>query len=397
MSDVSPLAAHTELLASQFPHRDRGIFLNSAAQGILARRTIEAMHEFESDRAYPPAIDDPRLLEVETTCRARVGRLLGAPPELVGLGVNTSEGINVAALHLPLEAGQRVLVARGEFPANVYPWLGLARKGVETVFLELDGPHLSPERVAEALDADPAIRVVSMSLVQFSNGHRNPVEAVGRVCREHGVSFVVDAIQGLGAVPLDWSETGADLLACGGQKWLCGPWGSGFFVAAEWLCAEIEPVRIGWLQVSGARDYGSLCDYDLRFERDARRFEVGTYPYTALLGLSESLDLVHTLGIERIAGHARTMIQRLEEGLLELGATIVSCREPACRSSILCFRAGDIADTRAIFDGLRSAGVVCAFREGSIRLSPHYYNTMDEIERTLEAVESLRPAAARGR
>ena len=191
VSDASPLAAHSELLASQFPHRERGIFLNSAAQGILARRTIEAMHEFESDRAYPPAIDDPRLLEVETTCRARVGRLLGAPPELVGLCVNTSEGINVAALHLPLESGQRVLVARGEFPANVYPWLGLARKGVETVFLELDGAHLSAERVAEALDADPAIRAVSMSLVQFSNGQRNPVEAVGRVCREHGVECTV--------------------------------------------------------------------------------------------------------------------------------------------------------------------------------------------------------------
>ena len=388
MSDASPLAPYTELLESDFPRTGPGIFLNSAAQGILPRRTIEAMGRFEADRAYPPRIDDPRLLEVETTCRQRVGRLLGAPPELVGLGVNTSEGINVAALHLPLEAGDRVLVARGEFPANVYPWLGLRRKGVETTFLELAEPHLAPERVVDALGADPSIRAVAMSLVQFSNGHRNPVEAVGRACRERGVFFVVDAIQGLGAVELDWRSLNADLLACGGQKWLCGPWGSGFFVAAEWLCADVEPVRIGWLQVAGARNYQSLCDYDLRFDHDGRRFEVGTYPYTALLGLSESLELIDTLGIERIAGHARALNGRLEEGLLALGATIVSCREPGCRSSILCFRADEPAATRAIFEGLLAADVVCALREGAIRLSPHFYNTFAEIERTLALIES---------
>lgn len=397
MSDAAPLAPFAELLESEYPRSGNGIFLNSAAQGILAGRTIDAMARFEADRAYPNRIDDPRLLEVETTCRYRVGRLIGAPPERVGLGVNTSEGINVAALHLPLEAGDRVLVTRGEFPANVYPWLGLRRDGIETVFLELDGPHLDADRVVEALDADPAIRAVSMSLVQFSNGHRNPVEAVGRACRERGVFFVVDAIQGLGAVELDWSALSADLLACGGQKWLCGPWGSGFFVAAEWLCRDVEPVRIGWLQVAGARNYQSLCEYDLRFDPDCRRFEVGTYPYTALLGLSESLELIDTLGVDRIAGHSRMLIEQIESGLTALGATIVSCREPDCRSSILCFRADDLAATRAIFDGLISAGVTCALREGSIRLSPHFYNTVSEIDRTLSLIESSWPSPARSR
>jgi selenocysteine lyase/cysteine desulfurase len=395
--EATPLAPFAELLESEYPRTGNGIFINSAAQGILARRTIDAMARFEADRAYPPRIDDPRLLEVETTCRYRVGRLLGAPPELVGLGVNTSEGLNVAALHLPLKAGDRVLIARGEFPANVYPWLGLKRDGIETVFLELDGPHVDADRVVDALDADPAIRAVSMSLVQFSNGHRNPVEAVGHACRERGVFFVVDAIQGLGAVELDWSALSADVLACGGQKWLCGPWGSGFFVAADWMCANVEPVRIGWLQVAGARNYQSLCDYDLRFDPDCRRFEVGTYPYTALLGLSESLELIDTLGVDRIAAHSRALLARIEIGLAALGATIVSCREPACRSSILCFRADDPAATRAIFDGLISAGVTCAFREGSIRLSPHFYNTTVEIERTLSLIESSWSSPARSR
>jgi selenocysteine lyase/cysteine desulfurase len=390
-----PLDPFTDLLEEQYPRAGDGIFLNSAAQGILARRTLDAMARFEAGRAYPNRIDDALLLEIETTCRERIARLLGAPPELVGLGVNTSEGINVAAMHLPLAAGDRVLLARGEFPANVYPWLGLRRNGVETVFLELGDAHLGADRVVAALDADPAIRAVAMSLVQFSNGHRNPVEAVGRACRDREVFFVVDAIQGLGAVELDWSAAHADLLACGGQKWLCGPWGSGFFVAAEWLCAQVDPVRIGWLQVSGARDYQNLCDYDLRFEPDCRRFEVGTYPYTAVLGLSQSLELIDTLGVSKIAAHSRALLARLETGLAALGATIVSCTEAACRSSILCFRAEDPAATRAVFDGLRSAGVTCAFREGSVRLSPHFYNTPAEIDRVVSLVESSWPSAAR--
>ena len=397
MSHATPLAPFAELLAAEYPRTGDGIFLNAAAQGILPRRTLDAMARFEAGRAYPNRIDDAILLEVETTCRERVARLVGARPLQVGLAVNTSEGINVASLHLPLAAGDRVLVPRGEFPANVYPWLALAPKGIGTVFLEKEGAHLDAERVAEMLDADPGIRAVSMSLVQFSNGHRNPVEAVGRACRERGVWFVVDAMQGLGAVELDWSDLQADVLACGGQKWLCAPWGSGFFVVAEWMCAEVDPVRVGWLQVAGARNYHSLCDYDLRFENDARRFEVGTYPYTALLGLSESLALIDALGVARIAAHSRVLLARLEEGLGALGATVVSCTLPDCRSSILCFRADEEATTRAIHADLLAGGATCALREGSVRLAPHFYNTVDEIDRVLEIVEGARRAPARAR
>ena len=138
-------------------------------------------------------------------------------------------------------------------------------------------------------------------------------------------------------------------------------------------------------------------DRGLRINPDGRRFEVGTYPYTALLGLSESLELIDTLGVDRIAGHSRALLRRLEEGLAALGATIVSCRQQGCRSSILCFRADEPAGTRAIFDGLLAADVSCALREGAIRLSPHFYNTAAEIERTLSLIECAWPTPARSR
>ena len=398
MTHSNPLAPYSELIGREFPRTSDGIFLNTAAQGVLPRRSIEAMAAFEAGRAYPHPVDQDRLNEIETTCRERVAELTDAPVERVGLAVNTSEGLNLAAMQLPLEPGDTVLLVRGEFPANVYPWLAQARRGVETRFMDLDGPCLKPEHVEAVLDEDPSVAVLALSLVQFSTGHRNPVEAIGRVCRERGVRFVVDAIQGLGAIPFEWDDALYDLVACGGQKWLCSPWGSGFFLASPRLCRETEPRRAGWLQTVGARTgegFADLCCYDLSFHEDATRYEVGSYAYGALLGLAESLGLFLEIGVDRVAAHARALLAPLEAMLERRGAEIVSCRVPECRSGIFCFRLETPAATRAIYDRLVAAGIACAFREGAVRLSPHLYNTPTEIDRTVETIVAAWPATSR--
>lgn len=398
MDPAHPLAPFGELIGREFPRASEGIFLNTAAQGVQPRRAIDAMAAFEAGRAYPHPVDQDRQDEIVATCRARVASLTGAPEERVGLAVNTSEGLNLAALQLPLGPGDAVLLVRGEFPANVYPWLALARRGVETRFLELEGPCLTVERVVEALDGDPAIRAVALSLVQFSTGHRNPVEAIGAACRERDVRFVVDGIQGIGAIPFAWDPALYDLVACGGQKWLCSPWGSGFFLASERICRESEPRRTGWLQTVGARageGFADLCAYDLSFPPHASRFEVGTYACSALLGLSESLGLFLEIGVDRIAAHARSLLAPVEALVEERGGEIVSCRAPACRSGILCFRLETPAATRVVYDRLVADGIACAFREGAVRLSPHLYNTRTEIDRTVATIEAAWPAATR--
>lgn len=395
----TPLEPFGHLLEREFPRAAGGTFLNTAAQGLLPRRTLEAMAEFERGRAWPNRIDDDRLAEIESATREEIGGLLSAPVERVGLAPNTSDGLSIAALHLPFEPGDRVLVARGEFPANVHVWLALAARGVEVEFLEPAGPHLSAEDYAERLDAGPRIRAVAVSLVQFSTGHRHPVEAIARACRERGVFCVVDGIQGIGAVPFAWDDGLYDLVACGGQKWLCAPWGSGFFLAAEWLCREAEPVRAGWLQTVGARasGYADLCGYDHRFREDATRFEVGTYAYTALLGLARSVGLLREIGVGRIHAHARTLLAPFEEALTERGGEALACADDACRSGILCFRLEDPAATGAAFERLRSAGVACALREGAVRLAVHLYNAPADVARATDAVLGRVPARAGAR
>jgi selenocysteine lyase/cysteine desulfurase len=393
----TPLEPFGDLLEREFPRAGEGVFMNTAAQGLLPRRTLAAMAEFDSGRGWPTRIDDDRLAEVEATVRAEIAALVAAPVERVGLATNTSDGLSVAALHLPLEPGDRVLAARGEFPANVHPWL--ARVGIGVEFLEPAGAHLSAADYAARLDADPRIRAVAVSLVQFSTGHRHPVEAIARACRERGVFCVVDGIQGIGAVPFAWEDGLYDVVACGGQKWLCAPWGAGFFLAAEWLCREAEPVRAGWLQTVGARasGYAELCGYVHEFREDATRFEVGTYSYTALLGLGESVGLLRELGVERIHAHARALVAPLEAALAERGGELLACADDACRSGILCFRLGGPAATRRAFERLRAAGVACALREGAVRLAVHLYNTPADVERATEVALGAAPARAGAR
>lgn len=396
MYESSPLAPFSDLLAREFPRRGDGVFLNTAAQGILPQRAIQAMAAFERRREYPNHIHDSDLQEVEETCRARVAELVGAPMGRVGLATNTSEGLNLAALQFPLEAGERVLVQRGDFPANVLPWVARAPAGVEIVFLDSgEGGHIEADDVAGALDRDSHIRAVSLPLIHFATGHRHPIEAVAEICRDRGAWLAVDATQGLGAVPFQ-AASGGDLVACGGQKWLCAPWGSGFFVVSDRML-ESDPVRAGWLQVararSGAGEYADLCDYRLTWPAGADRFEVGTYAYTALLGLSESISLLLEIGVERVAGHAGSLLDRVAACVEERGATVVSCRRTACRSSILCFRLDDVGATRTLHQRLLGADVTCAYREGSIRLAAHLYTTDSDLDHLLDALDAAWPAA----
>lgn len=399
MYDGTPLAPFADLLEREFPREGEGIFLNSAAQGLLPRRAIRAMAAFEAARAYPSRIDDARLREVEETCRARLAQLIGAPPERVGLAVNTSEGLNLAALQIPLTPGDRVLLQRSDFPANVVPWLARAQGGVEIDFLETPpDAHLDAGDVAAALDRDRRIRVVALPLVHFATGHRHPIEDVGEACRARGAWLVVDATQGLGVVPFDAEAAGADLVACGGQKWLCAPWGSGFYVVSERLLAT-APARAGWLQLSRAQlgpgEYAALTGVAWSLPADASRFEVGTYAYTALLGLSESAALFLEVSIARIDAHARALLDRVARFLEERGAEVVSCFRERCRSGILAFRLEDGPATRALHTRLVAAGVTCGFREGAIRLAIHLYTTPADIDRALDRIEAAWPVPQR--
>jgi selenocysteine lyase/cysteine desulfurase len=294
--------------------------------------------------------------------------------------VNTTYGINVAARALPLTEGDVVLTYDREFPANVYPWMALERQGIR--FERIPCVDGLPDEAAmlRAMD-QPGVRAVTMSWVSFATGFRADLEAVGRACRERGLFFIVDAIQGLGATQLDVKACGIDVLACGGQKWLLSPWGTGFVYVREELVQQLEPNAVGWMSMRSSDDFSHLLDYDFTFYDDARRFEVITLPFQDFAGFNASVELLLELGPERVERHVREIVTHAVEWAAgRSDVRLVTPRDPARRAGIVSIAP---ADPVAASARLKRARVTHSLREGAIRLSPHCYNTCEEMDRAL--------------
>ena len=229
--------------------------------------------------------------------------------------------------------------------------------------------------------------MLAISFVQFSNGYRADLARLGAACRANGTFLVVDAIQGVGNSVLDVRDTPVDVLACGGQKWLLSPWGSGFLYVRRELVRVLEPAVAGWMAFEGTDDFSRLTEYNPAFRSDARRFEMATLPYQDFHGMLESVRLLTELGIRDISEHTRALHEPVFQWAEANGARITSSRDEAHRSAIVC-----IAPERPVeaFHAIKRAHIVCSLREGAIRLAPHCFNTIEEMERVLDVLDESR-------
>ncbi len=274
----SPPIDLVELRNSEFAAlNDHGVYLNSASVGPLPARSVAALAACNADRARPSTWGLERINHILGNSRRLAARLINADPDEIALMPNTTTGLNIAARALPLRSGDIVVTFDREFPANIYPWMRLSEYGVvlERIAPTADG-WPDEARMMERLQ-DPAVRAVTVSLTQFSSGYTVDLAALSRTTRALGKWLVVDAIQAVGQLPVDVKETPVDFLACGAQKWLLCPWGSGFLYVRKELCQELEPTFAGWAAFIGSDDYTRLTSYDPRPWPDARRFELLTH------------------------------------------------------------------------------------------------------------------------
>jgi len=303
--------------------------------------------------------------------------------------VNTSYGLNLAARALPFEAGDVVITSDREYPSNIYPWMELeTARGVTLRRIACDGVLPDEDAIMAALDG-PRVRAVVLSWVSFATGYRIDVARIGRACRERGIWFILDAIQGVGAVPLDVSAVDVDIVACGGQKWLLSPWGTGFVWLRPDLVRTLRPVDVSWMSTRNSDDFTKLIDYDFTYRDDARRFEVITLPYQDFIGLNASLDLFLEVGLDEVYAQIARLTTRIVGWALGTpGVRLVTPSSPDRRAGIVAVAPRDPV---AASERLTSAGVTHSLRENAIRLSPHFYNTEDEIDAalTLLADESV--------
>jgi cysteine desulfurase / selenocysteine lyase len=374
------------LRTTEFPWTADTVYLNNASIGPIPERTRRALDQFTAKRTAPHLLPDRDIFGMMQAARELVAELINADPGEIALAVNTGFGLSLAASALPLAPGDVVLLSDREFPANVYPWLMQRNRGVEVEVARCTAEGWPDEdHLLERL-RDPRVKVLAVSFVQFANGYRADLARLGAACRANNTYFVVDGIQGIGNSVLDVKQTPVDILACGGQKWLLSPWGSGFVYVRRELIAELEPAVTGWMAFEGTDDFSRLTEYNPNLRGDARRFELITLPYQDFYGMTESLRMLIELGIRDIAEVTHALHEPVLRWAERNGIRIVSPRDDARRSAILCVAPPKPVDA---YHALKRAHVVCSLREGAIRLAPHCYNTMEEMEKVVEVLDDV--------
>jgi selenocysteine lyase/cysteine desulfurase len=312
-------------------------------------------------------------LDIYEGLRVAAARLIGADRSEIALVKNTSEGIATVAMGLDWKAGDRMVGFREEFPANYLPWKRLEEHGVNVTWLSVTDPL---EKIASATRG---ARLLAISFVQFLSGYRAPIQVIGEICHANQCIYLVDAIQGLGAFPLDVRACHVDALAADGHKWLLGPEGCGILYINQALQDRVQPVEFGWTNVAHYNDYASR---DMALRQDAGRYECGTLNTIGCFGLKASIELLLEVGPGEIGPVVQNLGDRIAEGVLDKGYELMGVRTPETGAGIVSFRKPGI-DAVQIVRKLGAAGISVAPRAGWVRASPHFYIPPSDVDRLI--------------
>jgi selenocysteine lyase/cysteine desulfurase len=316
--------------------------------------------------------------------RQAAASLIQAEPDEIALIPNTTAGINLVAEGLDWRAGDNVVTLADEYPSNLYPWMHLADRGVETRRVPTADGRVDYDELAAR--CDDRTRLITVSWVAFSNGCRRDLKTIGDIAARRGALFFVDAIQGLGAFPLDVRETPIDFLAADGHKWMLGPEGAGLAYIRRDRLRLLRAVGIGAHSVVHDQDYTRI---ELRLKETAARYEGGSVNVPGMLGYGASLRMLQDIGVSNIAAAVLDITNHLCQRLMELGLRVISPRRGDERSGIVSFEYPG-ADLVAVRRHCHLQGVALACRAGRIRASAHGYNNHDDVDRLIAALRSFK-------
>ena len=364
------------------------IYFDHASDGPISAPAAEQMRRFVQIcvREGKPRHDE--YLEVVNETRMLAARLLNARPLEIAFVKNTSQGILIAMSSIPWRSGDNVVLLKDAFPANIYPWLNLI-PDVEKRWIEIEnGSEGVGERdFLQRLSArtDGHTRAVSIDWVHYLTGVRVELKQLGEFCREKGIFFIVDAIQGLGALEIDVREVKCDFLCAGGSKWLLSPHGTGILYVSQDRFRELKPSNIGWLSAQ----WDDFENFKERrpLRNGAERLEEGTLNLAGIFGMREALKMILSAGVHNIEERVIMLTGGLARGLLELDCEILTPLDSP-RSGILSFRFPNIPSSK-LWSSFSETDVVCSLREGWIRLSPHLYNTEEEVRSVVDCARDL--------
>jgi len=357
------------------------IHMNHAGVSPMTERSraaIELVVDGALNRPYPAGA----AFDAADRVRGLAAQLINGSPDGIALTRSTAHGLSLVAQGLDWTRGDNVVGAEWEYPANLYPWMALAADGVELRQAKLVGGRVLPDAIFSMVDE--RTRVVAVSHVEFWNGFRVDIEAIGAECRRRGIVFAVDVMQSVGALRVDVGRLPIDFCAAGAGKWLLGPPGIGFCYFTPELLEKVRPRVVGVVSVAAHDQY---FDPKLDFAPTARRFEESVVSMLDTAAFGSALDLLLEVGADVIEERVLGLSARLADGLAARGYEVVEPwpRTRAESSGIVSFRKPGATHVEVLRD-LSAARVIARTHRDFVRLSPHFYNTEDEIDRVLEVL-----------
>ncbi|MEM2249851.1 MAG: aminotransferase class V-fold PLP-dependent enzyme [Candidatus Bathyarchaeia archaeon] len=367
-----------------FPVVKNKVFLNHAAQSPLPKPVADAVKKCVEDFSEFGSVSTS---EWDDCGKALFARLIGAKPEEIALVENTSVGLNIAANVLEYPPGSKVVTTDLEYPSVVYPWLK-GSLGVKVHYVENVNGKIPLEDFEKAVD-DKTV-AVAVSHVEYVNGFRNDLKALSQIAHEHSAYLIVDAIQSAGVIPIDVKREGVDFLTTSCYKWLLSPPGAAYLYVREDLIENFEPPYIGWASVK--QEIFETVDFwdiwSLKLSETASRFEVGTPSFLSFVGAAEAIKMLLSFGVENIEKRVLRLTDHLIEAVKALGLELQTPEEPQYRSGIVNF---EVDKPKEVVEQLRCMGIVVSARANGIRVSPHFYNTEEEIDKLISELKAILP------
>ncbi len=357
-------------------------WINCAHQGPLPRVSVDALDEAASLKIRPFTLEDEMFFTVPRELKRALGRLLNVPHDEVILGNSTSYGLHLLANGTRWEEGDEVLLVEGDFPANITTWLGLRKQGVNVKFIKPRRRVPSPEELVDAIT--DRTRLFCTTWVNSFTGHLIDIDEVGRICRESDVKFVVNGTQAIGAKALNLKETRVDAVASCGFKWLCGPYGTGFCWIELALLDQLEYNQAYWLTMQEGVGLEEEMNTNIDGDLGAKRYDVfGTANFNNFIPLTSSVEYLLSKGISSIEDHNERLVEHLVKNIDSRKFEVISPEVGEEMSSIAVISHLE-GKNQEIYARLLDKGYYVSLRNGRLRISPHLYNTMDEIDAVLD-------------
>jgi selenocysteine lyase/cysteine desulfurase len=376
------------LRREEFPITASGVYLNNAGRGPIPRTHVAASCAFLQDMSERMSPGDSATL-IEAT-RACAADLLNCDVADIALLSTTSQGLNLVPAGLDWRMGDEVVLYEMDHPTDIYAWLNLADRGVVVRFVKDRGRRYEAEDVERLIN--PRTRAVCLSLVNYAHGFRAPVERIGEICRRRGIWFVVDAIMGLGTLRVDGRSLAADIICAHGYKFLLSGFGLAICYCSERARRELRVAEVGYKAMEGAMDYAqhppdftAMAKHGPAFATTARRFEAGTQALAMVAGMKATLELMLSIGTETIERHVQQLARHLVEGVAAQGYTVAGSPHAHERSAIVSFTREGL-DTSELSRRLTAHRIHHHVLHQRIRLSPHFYNSSDDIAAALAAL-----------